>query len=311
MYDQQTYIRNTLLLENQELLNLYSQSLQNVATRVDLAFKAFFRRVKSGGMPGYPRFKGRQHYDSYTYPQNNGSFKFVNRKIYLSKIGHVNVIQHRSMLGNPKTCTVKRSSTGKWFVFIVCENVPQTKLEPNTNEVGIDLGISSFATFSNQTKIENPKFFKSEEKELKKSQRRKKKKVTAIIHERIHNKRYDFIHKLTKHIVKIFHTICVEDLSINKMIRNGKVTKLSKSIQDVAWGMFTSILSNKAENAGRTLVLVNPAYSSQDCCICLTRQKIDLSVRVYECNTCGLIADRDWNAAVNILTRGLASLVGA
>lgn len=316
LYEQQVYTKNVLALQNQQILELHAQSLQQVAVRVDLAFKAFFRRVKAGEKPGYPRFKGKGGYDSFTYPQNNGAFRFLdNGTIRLSKIGYVKVVKHREIEGTPKTCTVRRTSTGKWFIMISCDDVPPTSVPDYGTEVGIDLGISSFLTCSDGDRIENPRFFKKEENNLARAQRKvmtnfskKRKKTASLIHERIKNKRDDFLHKLSREVIRIFKVICVEDLKVNQMIRSGKRIHLSKSIQDVAWGNFLSFLSNKAESAGRILVKVNPAFTSQDCSGCGDRQKIDLSTRTYCCRSCGLEVDRDLNAARNILAVGLYSL---
>lgn len=300
---------------------VHSQVSQNVAERIDLAFKAFFRRCKAGEKPGYPRFRGKGQYHSFTYPQDNGAFKFVeDNRIKLSKIGNVKIVKHRELEGTPKTCIVSKTRTGKWFVCISCADVPENKLPINKIEVGIDLGLSSFATLSDGSKISNPRFFRSEENALAKAQRKKDRlakgtlerrsavKTVAKIHERIVNKRSDFLHKEANNLVKKYGIICVEDLTVNDMMVSGKRKHLSKSIADASWGLLLSQLQYKAENAGRVFVKVNPAYTSQDCSGCSTRQKIDLSVRQYSCKSCGLNIDRDLNAAKNVLTVGLHSL---
>jgi len=307
-----------------ELKNVYSQTLQNVAVRVDLAFQAFFRRCKSGEKPGYPRFKGQGRYHSFTYPQNNNSFKFVeDNRIKLSKIGNVKMKKHRDIEGHPKTCVVQKTPTGKWYICISCDDVPVTPLLKNKLEVGIDMGLKSFAVLSDENKIDNPRFFKQEEKELAKAQRklskqtkgskerRKAKKVVSKIHERIKNNRSDFLHKEANKVVDKYRVICVEDLSINDMMVSGKKKKLSKSIADASWGIFLSLLSFKAENAGRTLVKVNPAYTTQDCSECGTRKPLRLDERVYSCDVCGLSMDRDLNASRNILSVGTHTLATA
>ena len=170
---------------------------------------------------------------------------------------------------------------------------------------------------SDGSKIKNQRFFKKEQDALAKAQRRlekqtkgtperrKAKKVVARVHERITNKRTNFCHQESRKVVNKYGIICVEDLSINRMLEE---QKYSKSIADAAWGQFIGFTSYKAENAGRTLVKVNPAYTSQDCSRCGHRQKMDVSVRVYVCPDCGLIIDRDLNASKNILTVGLHSL---
>ena len=192
--------------ERPSLKIAHSQVLQNVAVRIELAFKAFFRRVKNGEDPGYPRFRGKFRYDSFTYPQWEKSCKIEGDRIYLPKIGHVKIILHRNFQGTPKTCTVRRTRTGKWFATIACEIEPQPLPVLDTH-VGIDVGLESFATFHTGDKIDNPRFFRKEEKELAKAQRKfsktekgtperqKRRKVVARVHERIANKRYNFIHQ--------------------------------------------------------------------------------------------------------------------
>jgi len=323
-YDQ---MKNILELKKTrpELKNVPSQALQNVAVRIELAFQAFFRRCKiPGEKPGYPRFKGQGRYHSFTYPQNNNSFKFVeNNRIKLFKIGNVKIKKHRDIEGNPKTCTISRTPTGKWFVCISCDNVPVTPLPKSKLEVGVDMGLKTFAVMSDGNKIDNPMFFKQEEKALGKVQRklskqakgsrerRKLKKVVSKIHERVRNKRSDFLHKEANKVVDKYGVICVEKLLINKMIISGKKKKLSKSIADASWGTFLSLLSYKAENAGRTLVKVNPAYTTQDCSECGARKPLRLDERVYSCDVCGLVMDRDLNASVNILSVGTHTLASA
>ena len=148
--------------------NVYSQVLQNVAVKADLTFKAFFRRVKSGKKAGYPRFKGVGWYDSITYPQSG--FKIKNKTLELSKIGSVKIKLHRPIIGTVKTCTIRRQRN-KWYVCLSCETVPNPL--PKSNEVvGIDVGIENFATLSNNEKIANPHFFKTDQKALAKAQRK-------------------------------------------------------------------------------------------------------------------------------------------
>ena len=144
--------------------------LQNVAVRIDLAFKAFFRRVKNGEKPGYPRFRGKNRYDSITYPQyGNGAKVNPDDSLQLSKIGEVKMVYHRPIEGNPKTVTIRKTRTGKWHATITCEFSPE-RLPDNPSEVGIDVGLHHFAVFSTGEKIENPRFFRTEEKELAKAQ---------------------------------------------------------------------------------------------------------------------------------------------
>ncbi len=295
------------------LANVHSQVLQNVAVRIDLAFKAFFRRVKAGEKPGYPRFRGKGRYDSFTFPQSG--FTLDGNILRLSKIGNVKVVLHRPVGGRIKTCTIKRSSTGKWYVMFSCEWEP-TPLPENNEAVGIDVGLHSFATLSTGEQIESPKFFRQEEKALAKAQRKlskaedtserkKRRKVVARIHERIAWKRQNFIHQHSHRIVNRFGIIAVEDIHVNRMVHNHC---LAKSISDAAWSGFFQLLAYKAAWAGRQFVAVNPAYTSQTCSACGHRQKMPLSERVFECSCCGLVLGRDHNAARNILGLGRQAL---
>src|SRR5713101_8490054 len=310
-YEQQsTY--PLLKQEHPTLEHVHSQVLQNVAVRIDLAFKAFFRRCKAGENPGFPRFRGRDRYDSFTFPQSGFSLTHDDR-VTLSKIGSVKMVSHRPMKGKVKTCTVQRSSTGKWSVSFSCECEPE-RLPEIPTQVGIDVGLKTFATLSNGEEIANPRFFRQEEKALAKVQRkhstlakgtperRKHRKVVARVHERIQFRRDNFTHQESRQIVDRFGVICVEDLLVNRMVHNHC---LAKSIQDASWTGFFDRLSSKAEEAGRTFVKVNPAYTSQDCSRCHHRQKMPLCERTYHCPCCLLEIDRDLNAALNIKAIGL------
>jgi putative transposase len=299
--------------EHPELNRVYSQVLQDVSMRVDLAFKAFFRRVKAGEDPGYPRFKGKGRYDSFTYPQYG--FKLDGDRLHLSKIGDVKIVLHRPVEGTIKTLTIRRSSTGKWYACFSVEYDP-SPVRQNNGEIGIDVGLESFATLSNGEKIENPRFFRTDEKALAKAQRRfskaekgtpeqkKARKIVARIHERIANRRLNFAHQTSRKVVDRFGTIVFEDLDIQNMQKNHH---LAKSIADVAWNMFIRITESKAEDAGSRVVLVNPRNTSQMCSRCGMIVAKTLSDRAHSCPQCGLVMDRDQNAAINIMRLGLQS----
>lgn len=315
-----TYMRQSQMLPvykslRPSLEGVYSQVLQNVAVRLDLAFKSFFRRCKAGGTPGFPRFRGKDRYDSFTYPQSG--FRLEGKEIKLSKIGSVRIILHREIEGKIKTCTISRKGE-KWFVCLVVEFEPQA-LPKSTEAVGIDVGLYSFATLSTGETIPNPRFFRKEEKALAKAQRRfsklkdkhgtlerkKAKKVVTRVHERIANRRHNFVHQESRRIVNRFGVIFVEDLRVNRMLH---LHCLAKSISDAAWSMFFGFMGYKAEWAGRHYDPQNPAYGSQDCCICHHRQKMPLGERTYVCPCCGNVIDRDHNAANNYLALGLQSM---
>lgn len=297
-----------------EFKEVHSQVLQNVAIRLDLAFKSFFRRVKQGETPGYPRFRSIHRYDSFTYPQTG--FSLVNNKLRLSKIGDIKIVLHRPVKGIIKTCTVKRSPTGKWYVSFSVEIEP-VRLEKTGQVVGIDVGLKTFASLSDNFTVENPKFFIKEQKNLAKEQRKrekltknspersKRRKRIARIHERIKFRRDNFCHQISRKIVNKFDIICVEDLEVNKLLHN---CCFAKSIADASWSEFSKRLSDKAEEAGRQFIKVNPAYTTQTCSKCKHRHKLELKDRMFECLCCGLSIDRDYNASLNILAVGLDSL---
>jgi putative transposase len=284
--------------------------------RIDLAMKAFFRRVKAGEKPGYPRFRGAGRYDSFCFPQAPSGCRLEGDRVHLSKIGAVRVARHRPLEGSPKTVCVRRSATGKWYVTFSGE-VEATPLPPLGNAVGIDFGLTNFAALSTGETIEPPKFFRQEEKALARAQRRlskevkgtakrrKRRQVVARVHERIANRRHNFAHQQSRNIVNRFQVIAVEDLAVNRMVHNHC---LAKSITDAAWSQFAACLSYKAESAGRSFVAVNPAYTTQDCNRCGHRQPVLLAERVYRCSCCSLELGRDHNASLNIRALGLQSL---
>lgn len=316
LYDQNKTL--PILKSSRETLNsVHSQVLQNVALRVDLAFKSFFRRVKSGEKPGYPRFRGSGRYSSFCYPQYPYGCHVNQKNVYLSKVGNVRLVLHRPLEGSVKTVSVKLYPSGKWFLIVSCVLEDAQKETAPCNEVGIDVGLSAFATLSDGSSIDNPRFFRKDEKQLTRAQRRRskspiaspamvvRKKVVSRIYERISNRRLNFAHQNSRRLVNLYSTIAVEDLNINRMTKN---RRLAKSIMDAAWSQFAQFLSYKAEWAGRKFIAVNPAYTSQDCSRCGYRQVMLLSDRKYNCPNCGLSLDRDHNAALNILARGLASI---
>ena len=184
-----------------DLACVHSQVLQNVAVRIDLAFQAFFRRCKAGEeAPGYPRFRGYGRYDSMTFPQYGNGCQMTKGLLKISKVGAVRVVQHRPLAGTPKTCTIRRASTGKWSVTIVCD-VEVQPLPSTGAAVDIDVGLLSFATFSTGESTPCPKFLRTDEKDLKRTQRklsaatqgtperRKRRKIVGRVHERIRNRR--------------------------------------------------------------------------------------------------------------------------
>jgi putative transposase len=299
-----------------EYKSVYSQVLQEVILRVDKAFLNFFRRLKTNEKPGYPRFKGRGWYNSFTYPQSGFSLsdnRKGNQKLRLSKIGKVKVRLHRAIKGNIKTCTIKRE-LNNWYVCFSCEIEPEI-LPKTYKDAGIDVGIEMFAALSDGTLINNPQFLRESEAKLKHEQRKlsrkkkgsnsrkKQKHKLAKIHCKIKNQRKDFLHNESKKLVRDYDVIVFEDLRIKNMLKNHH---LAKSISDAAWAKFIKYVSYKAENAGKKVIFVNPRGTSQICSGCGIIVKKSLSVRVHKCPYCKLEIDRDVNAAINILRAGTA-----
>ena len=258
--------------------------------------------------------RGYGWYDSFTFKQFG--FELLDNGLFLSKIGVVKIILHRPIEGKIKTLTIRRDAVGNWYACFACEVEPES-LPLNELAVGIDVGLESFATLSNSIKIENPRFFRRDERELAKAQRKlsraekgtperaKRRKAVQHIHQRIANRRKDFAHKLSRELVNSFGMIAFEKLNSKQMLQNHR---LAKSISDAAWKQLMQYTTYKAENAGRVVVLVDPRNTSKQCSCCGILVEKSLSVRIHACPVCGLIMDRDENAANNILRLGLESL---
>lgn len=321
LYDTQNMIPSWKA-ERSTLKAVHSLVLQNVNIRVDLAFKAFFRRVKSGEEPGYPRFKGYGRYDSMTYSQYGNGARIDGNSLILSKLGSVKIKMHRELCGKPKIITVARAATGKWFATISCECESQP-LPKSERFAGVDVGLQTFATLSNGKKIANPRFFKKEQDALAKAQRKmsklakctpergKERKVVSRIHERIANKRTNFAHQESRKLVNSYGVLVFEKLAVVDMMSNHTQVfgnKLNKSIADVAWSQLAQFTAYKAEDAGRLFLQVDPRNTSKKCSRCGSIVPKDLDVRVHDCPHCGLVLDRDHNAAINILALGLQSV---
>jgi putative transposase len=319
LYDQHATFP-ALKAERPSLAEVQSQVLQNVAVRIDLAFKAFFRRVTAGETPGYPRFRGKGRYDSLTFPQVPVGCRLEGTRLRVMNVGQVKVVVHRPLEGTPKTATIRRSSTGKWYVTFSCKCAEPSPLPDTGQQVGIDVGLATFATLSTGEAIANPRFFRTEEHALARVQRRlseaelgtparaARRKVVARIHERVAWRRGDFAQQHSRRIVNRFDLVAVEKLSVNQMVHNHC---LAKSIHDAAWSQFADLLAYKAAWAGRRYVAVNPAYTTQDCSGCGHRQVLSLSDRTYTCPCCGQVIDRDLNASQNILSVGQHALASA
>ena len=306
-FDQQNQLPE-IRKSREDIEAVNSHVIRDPLRRVDTAFKNFFRRIQKGEKSGFPRFKGKNYFDSFCFLGTG--FSLNDNKLTLSKIGKLKIKLSREIIGKVKTCTIKRE-IGKWFAFFVVE----TKAEhlPKTGkQVGIDAGIENFITLSDGTQIENSKFYQSAQKKLRvaarsvsrkvKGSNSRKKAVLKLkkIHLKIRNQRNDFQHKLSTSLVENFDLIAIENLNIKGMSKGF----FSKQIHDVAWSYFFQKLKYKAENADKSVVDVNPNGTSQTC-VCGETVKKDLSVRWHICSGCGLSEHRDIVSAKVILKLGL------
>lgn len=322
-----------------EYQDIASHVLQDVILRVKRAYDNFFRRVKNGETPGYPRFQGRNRYDSFTYPDGAGwkldavmrpadKKGVVSVKLHLSKLGTVKLHLHRNMGGTIKTLAIKREGE-HWYAVFTCEIGKPDALPVSYEDVGIDLGVTHFAALSNGEFIDNPRHYRKAEKHLKKVQEalsRKKRgshrgnkavQAVAKAHRRIRNQRQDFLHKQSRLLVNRYQIIAFEDLQVANLLKrpkpkqdeetgqylpNGAAAKagLNKSISDAGWSQCVQLCIYKAAWAGRTLVQIDPRYTSQICSGCGAVVKKELDERWHSCE-CGCEFDRDTNAAINIL----------
>ncbi len=324
-YNHQQWILTAERHADPELGALHSQVAQDVLHRLDRAFKAFFGRRSR-----YPRFKKYSQSGSFTYPQTySGSVKTDARRgrLFLSKIGNVPIIFHRQLPKDSrmKTCTVVREPCGEWYASLVYEeivplqNVPPLELPMTTEDImkpiGVDLGLRSLIATSDGEKVEYPRFLRKAEKRLKHFQRvlsrkdkgsnnwfKARQRVTSQ-HARVRRQRLDFNHKLSTRLVREHSLVAFEDLQVRNMVRNHA---LAKSIHDAGWGQLVRLTEYKASKAGRLVVRVEPAYSTQECFFCCALNPVDLSVREFACRGCGMIIDRDVNAARIVLKRGIA-----
>ena len=300
-----------------------SMALQQSIRDLDRAYKNFFRRVREGGKPGFPKFKSRRHARQ-SYRTNGG--KVVDRNhIALPKLGNVRAKVSRPLQGRFMSVTVSLDAVGRYFATFLCADVPSKDAIAADREVGIDLGVETLATLSDGTKIGNPRHLKKYEHRLAREQRRlsrrkgarrgekqsmrylKQRKRVARVHAKIADARTDALHKVTTMLADENQVLCMEDLNAKGMVRNHH---LAKAVSDVSFGEFARLLEYKCAGRGRTLVKVDRFYpSSKTCSVCGHRlDALSLSVRSWDCPSCGVHHDRDVNAARNILAEGKRTL---
>lgn len=293
------------------LKSVDSIALQQSLRDLDRAYQNFFKKRAK-----FPQFKSKHNNRQSYRTLNRGNIRIVGNYLKLPKLGYVKVKQSTEV-GHINNVTIEKTPTGKYFAVLNIDFKPDFK-QNNGNEVGIDVGLKEFYTDSNGNKVDNPKFLEKSEKKLKREQRRLSRKQkgsnnrdkqrikVARIHEKITNQRNDFLQKESTKLVRENQTICIEDLNIKGMVKNHR---LSKAISSVSWSKFFTMLEYKATWYGNTIIRVPTFYpSSQCCCYCgLPNPKVkDLSVRKWTCPWCHKHHDRDLNASINILRKGLS-----
>ncbi len=302
-----------------EYAAIHSHVLQDVLARLEKTYQAFFRRMMAGEKAGFPRYQARTRWHSFTYMEYGNGARLDNGFLVLSKVGRIAVRWSRSVEGTPKTVTISKEADG-WYVCFSCADVPVQPLPTTGQETGIDLGIEAFATLSDGTRIFSPGWYRKAERRLKTAQRRvsrrkkgsthRRKAVTLLAkaHQKVRRQREDFHHKVALQLVQTNDMIYHEDLQTANMVRNHH---LAKSISDAGWSAFLTILSYKAACAGRSVIAVNPAFTSQICSGCGVLVAKGLSVRWHSCPACGISLHRDHNAARNIERLGQSRRGGA
>lgn len=289
---------------------------QDVLRRVDKTFKAFFARVKRQAKAGFPRFKSHTRFDSVTFPSYGDGCKLIGSKLRLQGIGLIKIKLHRAIEGKIKTVTVKREC-GKWYACFSVECMPNP-LPACIETIGVDVGLAAFATLSDGTEIENPRWYREAQAKLRRAQRKvarrkkgshRRRKAVQLLqraHLHVRNQRANFHHEISRWLVNNYNLIAVEGLNV-KGLASGM---LAKSVNDAGWGQFLNMIAYKAEDAGRQFVKVNPSGTSQTC-LCGADVPKTLSQRWHQCSECGLSAGRDHVSAQVILMRALGLSVEA
>ena len=305
--------------EYPELKQVHSKVLQMVLHRLYSNLRVLVELKRNGRKVGRLRFKGRDWFKSFTY--NQSGFKLIEghgkrRELWLSKIGSIPIVLHRMPDGEVKQIHIKREHSGKWFVCFSVEVGETPKVRKISKSVGIDLGIIHYAADTDGNFVEHPHNITKSARRLEREQRRLSRKKRgsknrekqrfklALVHERIHNQRLDFLHKLSHDYVSRYDFIAVEDLDVKELI---EMAHNGKNRADAAWTTFLHFLTYKAERAGRWVVKVEPRGTTQECARCGKVVKKELWERVHNC-TCGFVSNRDYNSSLVVLKRGLEKI---
>ena len=294
-------------------------SEQATLRRLDTSYQNFFRRCKQGSRaPGFPRFKGRDHFDSVTFPTYGDGIRLNDNRLRVQHVGTIRTKVHRTVEGTVKTAAIKREAD-KWFVVLSCD-LGSVVVPPSTLPAGgIDVGLEAFLTTSDGQRIENPRYLKAEIPKLRRLQRatsrkkrggrnrRKASRRVRVLHARVRNLRHEHHHQTALFLIRLYGLIGVEGLRVSNMLKNHS---LARAISDAGWAGFVNVLRCKAERAGAEVVAVNPAWTSQECSGCGVVVAKELAERWHTCPHCGLSLHRDENAARNILARVLLARTG-